>query len=337
MTDFPAVSVIIPMYNAEKYIADCLDSILAQTLQNLEVILVNDCSTDNSRAIVEGYVEEFGGRLKIFDNEKNLGVSASRNNGLRRATGEYVFFMDADDKIIPDAFEVMYICAKKKDFEVVSCTKFFRMSADCYKVAVVDTNLTLGKVVIDEDISQRVKNLLKNKLNWNVWLRLLRRDFLLENEIFFTEDVEYAENQIWTHALMFCAKKILYLPRAYYFYRYKSENSITWKERDDLQIINIRLRAVINGLKWIDYVMEKVEFFQNNPKLRHKVLDHFTRRFYIGLFKHSLNHLKSEIYGSIQQEFGKDFGEYEVLIPTLCTLINTNQKKIENLKKKLQK
>ena len=83
--------------------------------------------------------------------------------------------------------------------------------------------------------------------------------------------------------------------------------------------------------------MENVEFFQKNPLLRHKVLDHFTRRFYNSFFKRSLNCSPSEIYYSIQQEFGKDFGDYEFLIPMLCTFANANQKKIEDLKQKLQK
>ena len=85
MASTPAISVVIPMYNAEKYISECLGSILAQTLQNFEVILVNDCSTDNSRQIAESYIEKFNGRLKIYDNEKNFGASVTRNNGLLKA------------------------------------------------------------------------------------------------------------------------------------------------------------------------------------------------------------------------------------------------------------
>lgn len=90
------------MYNAEKYIAECLESVLTQTLQDFEVILVNDCSTDNSRPIAESYLEKFDGRLKIYDNEKNSRAAATRNKGLRLAGGEYVFFFDADDMIFAE-------------------------------------------------------------------------------------------------------------------------------------------------------------------------------------------------------------------------------------------
>lgn len=83
MTNAPAVSVIIPMYNAENFIAEGLESILAQTLQDFEVIVVDDCSTDNSRAVVESYLEKFDGRLKIFSTEKNSGNGAlPRNKGM---------------------------------------------------------------------------------------------------------------------------------------------------------------------------------------------------------------------------------------------------------------
>ena len=330
-----AVSVIIPLYNAEKYIAECLDSLLAQTLQNFEVIVVNDCSIDNSRTIAESYVPKFGGRLKIFDNGKNLGQGASRNNGLRHATGEYVFFMDSDDLLLLDGLEKMHAYAKALDVDIISCTKAYRMNENGSSITLLDSNKSLNLLVVEESLPQRVELILNDKVDWHIWTKFMRRDFLIENDLFFTEDVEYAENQIWIHGLLFCAKKILYLSCAYYFYRHKSENSITWKERDSLQIINVRLRAVINGLKWIDDVMEKIEFFRNNPALRHKVLDHFTRRFYGGLFKHSLKCSQPEIYDSLSQEFRKNFGEYDVLIPALCALVNTNQKIISHLKKKL--
>ena len=92
----PAVSIIIPMFNADKYIAECLNSLLAQTLQNLEVIVVDDCSTDSSHALVESYIPKFGGRLKLSRMKKNSGSSAlPHNKGFALSRGEYIFSMDA--------------------------------------------------------------------------------------------------------------------------------------------------------------------------------------------------------------------------------------------------
>jgi len=335
MDNVSAISVIIPMYNSENYLGECLDSLLSQTFQDFEVIVINDCSTDNSRQIAETYLEKFSGRLKIFDNEKNFGAGASRNNGLRLSSGEYVFFLDADDKITPNAFKEMYDLANNYDVDVVNCTKFYRVNEGDKEFKMIDINEAIDKEIVEEDILFRMDNLLRNKIGWRVWLRLSRRDFLLENEIFFAEDIEYAEDQVWTHGLIFCAKKIVHIPRAYYFYRIHKD-SIVWKKRDSLQIINVRLRVVINGLKWIEGIMGKVEFFQQNPKLRQKVLDRFTQRFFGSFFNRSLKLQQSEIYESIKQEFGKDFGDYDVLISTLLTLVNANQKRIEDLKKILE-
>ena len=335
MENAPLISVIVPMYNAEKYLGECLDSLLAQSFKDFEIIMVDDCSTDGSRKIADSYVEKFGGRLKIYNTEKNSGAGAARNKGLMLSHGEYVFFMDADDTIAQNAFEEMYDLAKKSNVDVVNCTKAYRMNAAGTEVTPINLNDPNSEFLVEEDTAWRVQNLLKNNFGWNVWIRLLRRDFLLDNKIFFPEDIEYGEDQVWTHGILFCAKKILHLPRPYYSYR-QSENSITRKKRNALQIVNVRLRVVINGLKWIDDMLEKNEFFKQNPELRHKVLDHFTRRFYNGLFKHTAKTTQTDIYDSLKQEFGRGFGEYDVLIPALLTLVNTNQKTIENLRKKLQ-
>ena len=136
--------------------------------------------------------------------------------------------------------------------------------------------------------------------------------------------------------MLFRAKKILHLPKGYYFFR-QAKSSLTHQKREPLQKINVLLNAVIEGLKWLDDVMEKTPYFQKEPQLRHSVLDHFTRRFYKAIFKHTLATPQWEIYESLKSEFGQNFGEYDVLIPALCTLANANQKKIEKLKEKLKK
>lgn len=118
----PAVSIIIPMYNTEQYIRDCLDSILAQTFQDFEVIVVDDCSTDNSVLIVESYLPKFNqgvNRLKLIRSEKNSNTPGMpRNVGIRFSRGEYILFVDSDDAITPTALEELYPIAKKFDADV---------------------------------------------------------------------------------------------------------------------------------------------------------------------------------------------------------------------------
>ena len=126
MENAPAVSVIIPMYNAEKFIGECLESILAQTFQDFEVIVVDDCSTDSSVKIIEQYIPSFGGRLKLSRMDKNSGSGAMpRNKGMELSHGEYVFFMDDDDLLTKTALEEMYTLAKDFDADVVYTEKHY--------------------------------------------------------------------------------------------------------------------------------------------------------------------------------------------------------------------
>ena len=165
---YPAVSVIIPLYNAEKYIGECLDSILAQTFQNFEVIVVNDCSTDASPAIVESYVEKFGGRLKLAHMKKNSGCGGEpRNKAIDFSRGEYIYFVDADDLLIRTALAEMYALAKEYDADVLHCKIPFYSADEFYRVKELDesvkytawspANENFGKepVLLTEDLGQR--------------------------------------------------------------------------------------------------------------------------------------------------------------------------------------
>ncbi|MBR0101963.1 MAG: glycosyltransferase family 2 protein, partial [Selenomonadaceae bacterium] len=124
----PAVSVIIPMYNVESYVGECLESVLKQTFQDFEVIVVDDCSTDDSVKIVEEYAPKFDGRLRLFSMEKNTGTPGKpRNKGIELAHGEYIQFLDADDFMILHALEALYTAAKKYDADVVYSAAHYLM------------------------------------------------------------------------------------------------------------------------------------------------------------------------------------------------------------------
>ena len=194
----PAISVIIPLYNAEKYIGECLDSILAQTFKNFEVIVVDDCSTDISPAIVESYKEKFGGRLKLVHTKKNSGSGTEpRNLGLAYSRGEYLYFMDNDDTITPTALEELYTLAKKFDADVVHCEKNYNIPDEFYHDAEYIKNLKPSchpagdkifitePTLLTEDLDKRAFEFSKHWLTWSIWLQLIRRDFILSNNLHF--------------------------------------------------------------------------------------------------------------------------------------------------------
>ncbi len=335
MENAPAISVIMPMYNSEKYVAECLDSLLAQTLQDFEVILVNDCSTDSSRAIAESYVPKFDGRLKLLDNEKNSGPGASRNNGLQHATGEYIYFMDSDDLILPDGLEKLYTTAKQFDVDVVHATGSYNMSEDGKERTIMyikKPSLPKGPI-LEQNPEWRMKNLLAN--GGAPWRKFSRREFLIENELFFPENVRTAEDTVWTHGLWCLAKKIIHTPLTVYLYR-KSANSLTRTKIAPLQNINTRICNLITVLKWIENIMSKSSFFEEKPQYRYAMLSHLARLFFLRMFKSSLEVSPTDMFMSIRQELGKNFGKYDdVVVPVLCTMINQYQKEIDRYKTRI--
>ena len=361
-TTYYAISVIIPMYNVEKYIAATLDSLLAQTFPNFEVIIVNDCSPDSSRTIAESYLDKFDGRLKLLDNKKNSGPGASRNNGLRYATGEYIFFMDSDDLLLPNGLEEMYSFAKESAADVISFKLRCNVSDDGKKILSIvehkQPKLAPNTVLIDDGkqlavanienvkaikqsfpyadtLTWRIKKVLsRQRFPWEIWLKFVKRDFLLENELFFHEKIYNGEDQIWTYGLFLCAKKMLHVPRVLYHHRI-SENSIVRTTRTPVQNMNIWVTTFTNGIKWIDNVMSRVEFFKQHPEFRHEVLEGVCRRYSIKILSKVRSLQQHDIYESIRQEFADDWGDNDVLIAQLITFAETQRKQIVELEERL--
>ncbi|MBQ7629838.1 MAG: glycosyltransferase family 2 protein [Selenomonadaceae bacterium] len=282
---YPAVSVIIAMYNTEKYIGECLDSILGQTFQNFEVIVVDDCSTDNSNAIVKSYAEKFGGRLKLFRLPKNSGnMGIPDNKGLALSRGEYVIFMDSDDAVTPDALEKLYTTAKKFDADVVGCEKYYdvpeqfwydtefrkQLKPSTYQTGVCVTEPTL----ITNDFAERVKECFQRRFLWNIWSKLIRRNFLIENEISMTN--EMANDMLLTCFLVYSAKRYVRVPYTINFYRVL-ESSLTHQKRDPLKKFKKYVRALSVGIEHLDKFLDRQEFFQSNPTAKYMAFELYTQ------------------------------------------------------------
>lgn len=330
MVSAPAISVIVPMYNAKKYIAKCLDSVLAQTFQNYEVVLVDDASTDGSRKIAERYLEKFGGRLAIYENQKNLGVSATRNKGLKISRGEYVFFLDADDLLLENGLKRLYALAKSCDVDVVNCTGNYALSDNGKKRTLKRLKKPTETLenIIDTDFDWRLKELLNDNFYWASWRKLSRRDFLVKNGLFFPEKLTVYEDQVWTFGLLLRAKKILHTPLAAYLCR-RTENSLSRQNRTPLQKVNLFINVIIQGLKWLDNTMTAMPFFEKDSKYRYTLLAHFARRYFKMLYKSNAKNSQAKTYMSIKNKFGKNFGKYDVLVPVILTLVSSYMKNIE--------
>lgn len=328
MHTFPAVSVIIPLYNAEKYIGECLDSILAQTFQNFEVIVVDDCSTDSSCTIIESYAEKFDGRLTLTHMESNTGSGAlPRNKGMMLARGEYITFLDDDDMFTPTAIEEVYTSAKNFNADVVYWEKYYETNSAGANIQVTSyqSGGFVDKPVFEtENLAKRLEGIQTTRYLIAPWCKLVQHKLIFEHEIFFP-NVLSSDDDVWTYGLLFYAKKFLRVPNIINIRRL-SEGSIMRKKRTPQQTINFWLSPILEGLKHLDELMRRHKFFQQNPQYRYAILEMFIGRKFFSLFKDSLQISAFEIYTAIQKEYGNKFSEYDVLISALCTALNTQMK-----------
>lgn len=324
----PAISVIIPLYNDEKYIGACLESILSQTFYDFEVVVVDDCSTDNSAAVVESYMPKFGGKLTLLHTDENTGGGAlPRNKGLYFSRGEYVFFADSDDFLLKNALEEIYSLAKDFDADVVYCERNFETDEIGENVRLV-THQKGGLVerpTFETDIlAKRVNTILEHDIWGAPWCKLVRRNFLTENEILFP-NVFPCEDYFWTLNLFLFAKKFLRVPLAVYFWRQTKKSSIRGKDTVEDKF-NLWLQPAIFGLKWLDSMMGKLQFFRDNADFRHAILDFVVKKMFAMSFGAGMVLPQFGVYGAIKKEFGEKLGEYDVLISMLCSGLNMQQK-----------
>ena len=173
----PKVSVIVPVYNVENYLKECLDSIVNQTLKDIEIILINDASTDSSLSICQEYSNN-DDRVLIINNEKNLNAGVSRNNGLSIAQGEYIYFMDSDDFLELNALEKV-INIMEKTIDIDFCM-FKQISIDeANKQKIFDNTFTYKNLNIDEYLNKPIKHI-QFPNNFNFYKKYYWYDFYCE-------------------------------------------------------------------------------------------------------------------------------------------------------------
>ena len=280
MKEPPAISVIIPMYNAEKYVSDCLDSLLAQTFQDFEVIIVDDCSTDKSVKVVKNYAPKFDGRLILKRTKRNSGCCAvPRNVGLPFSNGEYLFFLDADDAVTSTAFEELYSIAKKFEADVVACEKYYSVPNEFWNDKAFLQNLKpfsyqtaefVDKpTLISDNLVERVQRFIQKSLIWNVWVKLIRRDLVLDNNITFAGIL--LEDMIFTACLMFTAKRFVLAPNVINYYRVV-EGSLTHNWDRGAEFFRRYVRALTTNFEYFDRFLSGREFFRQHPDLKYLAL-----------------------------------------------------------------
>lgn len=210
------ISIIIPIYNSEKYLKECLKSIKEQTYSNYEVIMVNDGSTDKSELICRDFLNDT--RFKII-NQKNMGVAVARNSGLNKAKGKYVLFVDSDDWLDKDMLSVLINNVEESELLSVGYYNVFKNN----KIEV--TNGQGQDIVINQNLEKCIMDS-NNMIGGYLWNKLFDLNIIRKNNIFFDKDINYCEDLIFVLTYIRFVNKIRYIAKTLYFYRMR-KTSIT--------------------------------------------------------------------------------------------------------------
>ena len=235
------ISVVIPVYNAEKYLPTCMDSLLKQTYRKLEIILVDDGSTDGSLSLCRTY-EQADHRVLVIHQE-NQGVSAARNAGIQRASGEYISFIDSDDYVKPDYFQRLHQDITEYAADMVCCD-YIEILNGCESL---DYNHKVNKSRLLD--SQEVYTSIANGVEgyWScVWGKLIRTSLARKNR--FSTELRYGEDQLYMYGL-FLHQPVVYLDTYQGYYYYRNEDSATMRVGE----YNVKKR--LDEMKMYKYIL----------------------------------------------------------------------------------
>ena len=273
----PAISIVMPMYNMENYIGECLDSVLSQTFQNYEVIIVDDCSTDKSCEIVESYKPKFGGKLQLIKSEKNSGghVGVPRNKGIEIIKGKYVYFVDSDDALMENSLEKFYNTAEEFQADVVHCNKTFQTSGkidltqkDSLDLVTLETGIDITEpILMNTDLKSRLKIFFNGKFRWEPWNHIVRRDFMLRHGIKFPALMSISDDMVFSLTLLLAAESIIIIPEGLYIWRNRETSNSVRKWSVEKEITKVG-GDIIHGINFIEKFCTERNIFEDDPALK---------------------------------------------------------------------
>lgn len=244
MTD---ISIIVPIYNAEKYLNKCIDTLLCQTKSEIEFILINDGSTDKTDEIIRKYKDK---RIKYYKN-KNQGIGKTRNFGISKSTGKYIMFIDSDDYLEENTCQLLYDKAIKENADLVIC--------NFYKVYYPTNRIEEVKLLDFKNTTLKENPKLINEVNLSPWNKLYKRELITKNKIKFVEDLKYEDAPFVIKAIS-KAKKITKVNECLNYYVIHGNSETTVRDRrcfDILKIIEI-IRTEFHKEKYLKEEIDKL-------------------------------------------------------------------------------
>ena len=295
------VSVIVPVYNVAEYLRECLNSIVNQTLEGIEIICVNDGSTDNSLEILEEYAK-MDSRVKVFTIE-NSGISQARNFGIKHAKGEYIGFVDSDDYINETMFEKLYISCKQNDLDISMC----QISLFDDETGEVNNDLDYYNLKVFKDLDKDVFNAddtteFTCNIVVNVYNKLYRKSLLEDNSIVFPPNLIF-EDELFFMKTYLLAQRISIVNEFLYYYRLNRKGSITYLEKENNYVDMVYI-----------YKKEREIFKELNKYEEYKVLL-ANRMLFLILARYTQTHpkYKENYYNVLKEDLKEVLADRELL------------------------
>ena len=240
------ISIIVPIYNREKTIGRCIESIVNQTFQDLEILLVDDGSSDGSVEVCKKYAE-IDTRIRVLQ-KKNGGVSSARNEGIRHAQGEYIQFVDSDDYIEPDMSRKLYEALKKYNAQVAVCGFREKFSKEQEDIVRQPSEEVVTEVRYME---KYVDGLFENCYIQCCWNKLYEKKYIQHT---FREDYTYGEDLLYNLEYLEKIERVVFVPESLYIYEHTEGESLTSKYRKDE--IDLRIRLMKRTFYFCDTYLE---------------------------------------------------------------------------------
>ena len=246
--DSELISVIVPVYNAEKYLKDCLKSILDQSYNNFELIVVNDGSKDRTQNIIDHFSRK-DNRVSSIQQD-NKGVSGARNTGIRNAKGEWICFVDADDRLSRDALEILYQTAiSEKSDAVIGEYSLMGDTPQSVKFFDFDNKISFSKnqmirlygACIDSHAFGNVKNVVNVGVPWG---KLYKKNIIVNNKISFDERLTNMEDMLFNLDFFVAADRVSYVPVSIYDYRLSQGSLVSRYDPDYIRIADIAVKGL---------------------------------------------------------------------------------------------
>ncbi|WCF07931.1 glycosyltransferase [Paenibacillus thiaminolyticus] len=238
-----SVSVIVPVYNVEAYLRRCLDSLVMQTLEDIEIIVVNDASPDRSIEIMKEYQHKYPDKITVIDSNVNLRQGGARNLGIRASRSEYIGFVDSDDWVDVNMYEQLYTTAIEKDADVVSCNMIRVLNEEeCFPFYQRDLSAITGTL----DAGKR-EEIMLNGASPGVVSKIYRKNLIYDHDIWFPERLFYEDN-LWGALIFLYARNYYHLNEAFYYYYYNDNSTVA-----SIESMHHFDRLVIETMKLDEY------------------------------------------------------------------------------------